>query len=845
VSVIDSLGLTFSGTTISGTLGERAFHVLRSDCLGLDDLSVVDNQGHGLEIAEPPAAPCGPLRVSAAAPGSVALLGARDAPLEALVPLDLPAGVDATLTIARNGGDGVFVHDGAPEVWIDRALILDNQGAGLFIDTPGGDVVLTRSRVGVDPADEAHPNGVGVLASGAPADGAVRIGGPRAGNLISGNLAEGIRIEGLRAGVEGNFIGTDAAGARAVGNGAAGLSAEDGAGLRVGGADPLAGNLLSGNAVGVLLAGEGSGAPARVQGNLIGTDRAGRVALGNADAGVLVTACGKAPAGVELRDNVIAANGGGDPGAGVLISECRPDAPAIQLRSNRVGLGTGLAPPALGNTGDGIFLFDAAHVLIASNLVGANGGAGVHGHDADANVLSGNTISANGDDGVRLAAASSRNHVLLNTISDGPFAGIRVSELSIENALLQNSITRHTGAGITLASGGNANIAPPTVTYRASRTVEGVREWLAGGVVPPGTRNDSLVELYADADDEGEVLLGAAHVADGRFDLQGIVTPLDLAALELHATLTDALGNTSELGPYDPGFVPACPAPPAKEPEASAAFAGLVASVRGASILLHSVTGPTADVAVPAGAAEPDVCGDLLVYVDSSAGDAELVLLDTALGRSGALASDPAAQESAPAFSPDCARVAFISDRQGAPDLFVVALATGAVTALTADAVPDAAPGFLDPSTLLVSRRQDGDLQRELYQVPLAGGAPSRWRGWHGDDLRPRLSPDGALIAFASCTPDAPELCEVVIAEAGGGAIGPLRASGCLRRDPVWYRAADGSSYLLVTQRSASPRGQPVTDLDHVVLLNGAGTLLWSVTPLTEEDQAPACCLPE
>jgi Tol biopolymer transport system component len=142
----------------------------------------------------------------------------------------------------------------------------------------------------------------------------------------------------------------------------------------------------------------------------------------------------------------------------------------------------------------------------------------------------------------------------------------------------------------------------------------------------------------------------------------------------------------------------------------------------------------------------------------------------------------------------------------------------------------------------LWSRQEAGDADRELYTIPTTGGTPSRWRSWAGDDYRPRLSPGGDTVAFTSCATGDPTLCEVVIARTATGEIGALRARGCIRADPDWYSAPDGSRFLVFTQRSAGPLGDLV---DHVVLANDAGTVLWAITPLGSEDRGPACCLDE
>ena len=81
--------------------------------------------------------------------------------------------------------------------------------------------------------------------------------------------------------IQGNFIGTDATGMIAVGNLSDGVKTDPG-GDAIGGTDPGAGNLISGNG----LAGIEMNS-SLVLGNKIGTNISGDAALGNAGPGIL------------------------------------------------------------------------------------------------------------------------------------------------------------------------------------------------------------------------------------------------------------------------------------------------------------------------------------------------------------------------------------------------------------------------------------------------------------------------------------------------------------------------------------------------------------------------------
>ena len=118
-------------------------------------------------------------------------------------------------------------------------------------------------------------------------------------NLISGNGGGGVLLEGgVQNVVAGNFIGTDATGTQALGNGkvdfgavATGVVVSGGSGNRIGTdgdgvGDAAKRNIISGNigdGVGI-----GDSTDNVVAGNFIGTDFTGTLPLGNSLAGVTV-----------------------------------------------------------------------------------------------------------------------------------------------------------------------------------------------------------------------------------------------------------------------------------------------------------------------------------------------------------------------------------------------------------------------------------------------------------------------------------------------------------------------------------------------------------------------------
>src|SRR5262249_22260197 len=112
------------------------------------------------------------------------------------------------------------------------------------------------------------------------------IGGTTAAarNVVSGNRGAGIAVGGSGTIVQGNYIGTDVSGSVALGNQVNGVRVI-GSGGTIGGTAAGAGNVISGNGRNGI---EIDAPNNTVQGNLIGTDVGGTRALGNAAVGVLI-----------------------------------------------------------------------------------------------------------------------------------------------------------------------------------------------------------------------------------------------------------------------------------------------------------------------------------------------------------------------------------------------------------------------------------------------------------------------------------------------------------------------------------------------------------------------------
>lgn len=109
------------------------------------------------------------------------------------------------------------------------------------------------------------------------------------------------------------------------------------------------------------------------------------------------------------------------------------------------------------------------------------------------------------------------------------------------------------------------------------------------------------------------------------------------------------------------------------------------------------------------------------------------------------------AYEANPRFSPDGKQIAFTSDRFGNDDVFVMSVDGSQPRRLTYHSAPDVLSGWTPDGQLLFGTRRtyvQVEWEQEFYQVSTRGGTPHRILDAVG--FEPRMSPDGAFIAFTA-----------------------------------------------------------------------------------------------
>lgn len=230
---------------------------------------------------------------------------------------------------------------------------------------------------------------------------------PGAANLISANGSDGIQLWGPGTEynfVEGNLVGTDPTGKSGMGNLGSGLSILAGAELNtIGGAAPAAGNIFSGNGNGIDL---DDATNNLVEGNYIGTDVSGELALSNTGEGMLLIDGSQSN---HVAGNVIAANGDD----GIYISDSTTGTNFID--GNKIGVAAD-GVTGLGNGFQGVFIYGDSSGNVVGLDVSGNGAGNIIADNTDegviiytnsvGNTIRGNSIFGNGQLGINLVGGS-------------------------------------------------------------------------------------------------------------------------------------------------------------------------------------------------------------------------------------------------------------------------------------------------------------------------------------------------------------------------------------------------------------------------------------------------------
>ncbi|WP_370528863.1 Ig-like domain-containing protein [Tychonema sp. LEGE 07199] len=448
---------------------------------------------------------------------------------------------------------GIKLSNGAANNWIygnyigtdlTGNIVRSNGGNGIEIDASAG----IQNRIGT--------NGDG-------------FNDPAERNVISGNLVHGITIAAKFTTVAGNYIGTNAAGTAIL---KANNLSYDGVVTFPGASDNTIGgttdaerNVISGNYRGVSIGGTNNS----IRGNYIGTDVTGTKDLGNIAEGVAIFGF----ANTVSDRNIISGNGGN----GIYIIDRANKVQGNFIGTDKTGtvaLGNnrdGIAIQSIGGLGTAANNIIGGNTAAQRNLISGNKGNGVSfWRDATANnLLQGNYIGTQLDgvsslgnlaNGVVILDGANNNSIggidpgTGNTIAHNNLSGVAVNS-GTGNGILGNSIFNNNTFGIIHYEISNERNSP-TITFAHSNG----KNTDIKGTFNSTPNQQFRLEFFANSSldpsgfGEGKTFLGSTMVAtdsSGKNSFNytyGSFLPLGQF---ITATATDPANNTSE---FSKGF---------------------------------------------------------------------------------------------------------------------------------------------------------------------------------------------------------------------------------------------------------------------------------------------------
>jgi uncharacterized repeat protein (TIGR01451 family) len=396
------------------------------------------------------------------------------------------------------------------------------------------------------------------------------------GLVINRVAGDGIRLNESGATIEGNFIGTNAAGDTALPNSDIGINVVTASLITIGGSGTAARNLVSGNMNGGIEISGIVSTSNNIFGNIIGPNLAGTASLSGGDGiRLLFNATGNTIGGLASQQrNLISGNATGIDIVGI----------DNLIQGNFIGVDvTGNLD--LGNTNAGIAINDSSGTSIggvvagARNIISGNDGPGIFANGSSDGLIQGNFVGmsatgmmnlANSNEGIRCLAVDT-NIIggtvagAANTIAFNLGAGIRII-VGTNNAILGNSFLANDGLGINLSDdgvtpndagdtdGGPNNTQNFPILDSANQEAGNTR---VTGVLQSEASKQYRIEFYSSAgcdgsgNGEGERFLGFTMATtngagDGSFN---VLLPPVVAGQVITATATDPDNNTSEFSP--------------------------------------------------------------------------------------------------------------------------------------------------------------------------------------------------------------------------------------------------------------------------------------------------------
>ncbi len=161
-----------------------------------------------------------------------------------------------------------------------------------------------------------------------------------------------------------------------------------------------------------------------------------------------------------------------------------------------------------------------------------------------------------------------------------------------------------------------------------------------------------------------------------------------------------------------------------------------------------STPGVTSPCAVTAAVIPSDGYHDRIAFVSDRGGNQEIYVMNADGSGQTNLTNDPAF-DGFPVWSPDGLKIAFLSDRDGNLEIYIMNADGSKQTRITEDPANDYIPAW-SPNGQQIVFYSDRDRNSEIYLMNVDGSAQTNLTNNPANDLHPAWSPDGLKIAFQS-----------------------------------------------------------------------------------------------
>ena len=363
-----------------------------------------------------------------------------------------PVGVNI---ISGNTGDGVHIVGGNGTSIVGNIVGLRADGVGTIPNTGAGIYVSGAATAGTTIRGNIASGNIGI---GISIDGSAGAGGAPTGTVIAGNRA------GINAGPVGN---TD------YGNGGDGIRLWQVTNTLVGGTTAADRNIASGNVGhGIHVLGGGNNT---IQGNYAGTNLAGAGAIKNDIDGIAIDESSNNLVGGTAAGAGNLASGNQNQGISVFtFSGSGAAASGNRVFGNTAGLAAD-GTTAMPNGGEGIRIYGGANNQIGgvdagqANEVARNLGAGITVYLATAtgNAIRGNKVHDNVGVGIGLSADGATVGVVPNDVGDGDVGGNNLQNFPVLTDVIAD------GKSVTVAGTLDTNAGVVNVDYYANTACDG------------------------------------------------------------------------------------------------------------------------------------------------------------------------------------------------------------------------------------------------------------------------------------------------------------------------------------------------------------------------------------